>query len=68
MITKDKVTEIFCIITRVRDKHYRYDNYRVASAGQIAIFLPIGFCLKGMAFYPKPTLFLRYAIASHRLL
>lgn len=37
---------------RVRDKHYRYDNYSVASAGEIAIFLPAGSCLKGMVFYP----------------
>ena len=31
---------------RVRDKHYRYDNYSVAQAGEIAIFLPAGSCLK----------------------
>ena len=37
---------------QVRDKHNSYDNYRVAQAGQIAIFIPIGSCLKGMAFYP----------------
>lgn len=37
---------------RVRDKHNRRDNYSVAPAGQIAIFLPVGSCLNGMAFYP----------------
>ena len=37
---------------RVRDKHNRYDNYSLASAGKIAIFLPVGSCLKGMVFYP----------------
>jgi len=36
---------------RARDKHNRYDNYRVAPAGEIAIFLPVGSCLKGMVFY-----------------
>ena len=38
---------------RARDKHNRYDNYRVASAGEIAILLPAGSCLKGMVFYPE---------------
>jgi len=36
---------------RVRDKHNRYDNYRVAQAGEIAIFLPVDSCLNGMVFY-----------------
>lgn len=36
---------------RVRDKHNRYVEYRVASAGEIAIFLLVGSCLKGMVFY-----------------
>jgi len=38
---------------RARDKHNRRDNYSVAPAGQIAIFLPVGSCLKGMVFYPE---------------
>ncbi len=38
---------------RVRDKHNRYDNYCLTSAGEIAIFLPTGSCLKGMVFYPE---------------
>ena len=38
---------------RVRDKHNRYDNYRVAQAGEIAIFLPVGSCLNGMVFNPE---------------
>ena len=38
---------------RVRDKHNRYDNYRVAQAGEIAIFLPVGSCLNGLGVNPE---------------
>jgi len=33
-------------------KHKRYVNCRMALAGDIAIFLPVDSCFKGMLFYP----------------
>jgi len=33
-------------------KHKRYVNCRMALAGEIAIFLPVDSCFKGMLFYP----------------
>ncbi len=33
-------------------KHNRYVNCRMALAGDIAIFLPVDSCFKGMLFYP----------------
>ena len=36
-------------------RHSRYANYHMALAGEIAIFLLVDSCLKGMAFYPERT-------------
>ena len=33
-------------------RHSRYANYRVALTGEIATFLLVDSCLKGMVFYP----------------
>ena len=33
-------------------RHSRYANYHVALAGEIATFLLVDSCLKGMVFYP----------------
>ena len=33
-------------------RHSRYTNYRVSLTGEIATFLLVDSCLKGMVFYP----------------